>query len=75
MHYYILQSKNSGVAIITYTISIVMSAESFNHIPVSRVMYKRYASITRGGGGGTQFQYNTIGFPLGKRGGMLNPSI
>ncbi|OCT94073.1 hypothetical protein XELAEV_18011736mg [Xenopus laevis] len=74
MHYHILQGKNLSVAIITYTIAIVMSTESFNQIPLSRVMYARYTSITRGGGG-TQFQYNTIGFPLSKRGGMLNPNM
>ncbi|OCT67968.1 hypothetical protein XELAEV_18039264mg [Xenopus laevis] len=67
MDYHMLQGKNQSVVSITYTISIAMSTESFNHIPQSRVMYARYASITRGGGG-TQFHCNTINSSLSKRG-------
>ncbi|OCT75886.1 hypothetical protein XELAEV_18031071mg [Xenopus laevis] len=51
MDHHMLQGKNRSVVLVTYTISIAMSTESFNHIPQSRVMYARYTSITRGGGG------------------------
>ncbi|OCT80584.1 hypothetical protein XELAEV_18027398mg [Xenopus laevis] len=59
MDYHMLQGKNRSVVSVTDTISITMSTESFNHIPQSRVMYARYTSITRGGGG-----HSSIAIPL-----------